>query len=96
MSANQRSWIICCGKTGKCVVYGWTDAEPIVGSPITLHRARMVLYWDAACKGLFGLAQNGPRGDTQLTDTVEVTATEHVCQYLSVSQTAAKEIEAWP
>ena len=92
----MQSVIVCCGTNGRCVVFGHCESEPEVGQPITLHKARMVLYWPAACGGLFGLAANGPRDGLKLTDAVAVTATEVVRQWLSVSDEAADQMDAWP
>jgi hypothetical protein len=55
----------------------------------------MVLYWDAACGGLFGLAAGGPKGATRLTAAVRDHGDEAVRQWFSVAPEAAKEIDAW-
>ena len=92
----MQSYIICCGINGRAVVFGDCDHEPVTGEPITLHNARMVLYWPAACGGLFGLAANGPKEGTRLTDAVGKTATEAVRQWLTVTGEAADALRAWP
>jgi hypothetical protein len=68
----------------------------VTGQPITLHDARMVLYWPRSCGGIFGLAANGPKADLRLTDAVEEAATEAVRQWLSVSDEAAEGLRNWP
>lgn len=77
-------------------MFGQCESEPVTGEPITLHQARMVLYWPTSCGGLFGLAANGPKDGLRLTDTVEQTATEAVRQWLSVSNKAAEGLQKWP
>lgn len=88
--------IICCGMNGRCVIFGECESEPVMGEPIVMYHARMVLYWSKDCGGLFGLAKNGPKQGSRLTDAVEKTATEAVRQWISVSGKAAKELKAWP
>lgn len=92
----MQSYIVCCGTNGRCVVFGQCESEPVTGEPITLHDARMVLYWPAECGGLFGLAANGPKKKLRLTSTVGRTATEAVRQWLSVSDVVAEQLRAWP
>ena len=90
----MKPYIICGGSIGRTVVYGYLDGEPVVGEPVTIHQARMVLRWDEACGGLFGLATNGPRGDTRLTDSVDQ-AQDTVRQSLTVTDEAAKSMNGW-
>lgn len=92
----MQSVIVCCGANGRCVVFGDVENEPVVGEPITMHNARMVLYWPTECGGLFGLAAAGPKQGLRLTHAVERTATETVRQWLTVSNGAAKGLRDWP
>lgn len=92
----MQSVIVCCGTNGRCVVFGECEAEPVTGEPITLRNAQMVLYWPAACGGLFGLAAKGPRDGLRLTHAVDKTATESVRQWLSVSDEIADALAKWP
>lgn len=87
--------IVCVGEHGRAVVYGYAEAYPETGGSVVLHRARMVLRWDAACGGLLGLAANGPRGDTRITHAVERTGARPVQQYTSVSPEAARALDEW-
>ena len=89
-------YIVCCGTNGRAVLVGESDQEPIAGSPITLRNARMIIYWDAECGGLLGLAANGPKGKTRITHAVERHGDECVRQWVSVSDVARKGIEVWP
>jgi hypothetical protein len=88
-------YIVCCGTNGRAVLVGESNTEPEAGKPITLTNARMVLYWDAACGGLLGLAANGPKGATRITAAVERHGDDCVRQWVTVSEAARKEIEAW-
>ena len=89
-------YIVCCGTNGRAVIFGYAASQPVTGSPIHLEQARMVLYWSKECGGLFGLAQKGPQTGTRLTCAVDVTATDAVQQWVSVSPAAAKGIGEWP
>jgi len=92
----MQSFIVCCGANGRAVVFGQCESEPVVGEPITMHEARMVLYWPAKCGGLFGLAAAGPKDGLRLTEAVNRTSTEVVRQWLSVSDESAKQLDEWP
>ena len=80
----MKPYIVCTGSEGRAVVFGYTDTVPVIDYAITLHRARMVPRWDAACGGLFGLAAAGPKGDTRLTQEVETTGCI-VAQFIAVA-----------
>jgi len=89
-------YIMCTGESGRAVIYGYCEAEPVAGVPVVLHRARMVLYWSAACGGLLGLAARGPQEGTRLTSSVDRTGTDAVRQWLTVSPEAAAALDAYP
>ena len=88
--------ILCAGDNGRAVVFGYVTSKPVAGKPVTLTDARMVLRWDAACGGLFGLAADGPKGSTRLTHAVSSTTSTVWRQTIDVSPKAAKEMAAWP
>ncbi len=93
---NRQRIILCCGANGRAVIIGDVDKKPVKGQAVTLHNARMVLYWHERCGGLLGMAANGPRGSTRITAAIPWT-TETVWQEAcAVSAKAAKEIDAWP
>lgn len=92
----MQSYIVCCGTNGRAVIVGECESAPVVGQPITLLNARMVLYWPTACGGLFGLAASGPKDGLRLTESVEATATEAVRQWLILPDTVAEQMRAWP
>ena len=87
--------ILCCGEKGRAVIVGDVTEEPVSGQPVRLTDCRMVLYWDVKCGGLFGLAANGPRGDTRITASIEVVVETAWCEWCAVSSVAAKEIDKW-
>ena len=92
---KRTSIILCCGHNGRAVIYGRVDGEPLPGQAVTLHDARMILRWDAACGGLLGLAAGGPQKDTRITQAVPY-VTETVWQeVVAVSDGAAKAIDDW-
>lgn len=93
---NMKPIILCCGASGRAVVFGHVSKWPEKGEPVTLHNARMILYWSSACGGLFGLAANGPRENTRITPSIGKT-TETVWQeVVEVSAAAAKALDEWP
>lgn len=93
--SSMNMYIVCCGKNGRAVLIGESPVEPEAGKPVTLNNARMVLYWDTECGGLFGLAAKGPKGKTRITAAVERHGDECVRQWVAVSDSAKKEIDAW-
>jgi hypothetical protein len=76
------------------VIYGTVDTVPQLGEKVELHSARMVLQWDSACGGLFGLAESGPVGDTRLSGTV-ILVRVVAQQIIRVSPKAKKKLEDW-
>jgi hypothetical protein len=93
METNNRIPVIVCGgKTGKCVIYGYVDTLPVVDQPVEMHDARMVIRWATA--GLFDLAVRGPRGNTRITAAVPWVI-DTCRQALSVTPVAAAAIDAW-
>ena len=87
--------ILCCGENGRAVIFGFVDREPTPGDPVTIYRARMILRWDRRCGGLFGLAANGPKGDTRLTPTVEKTVETKWQEWITVTSHAAELLGVW-
>jgi hypothetical protein len=88
-------YIVCCGATaGRCVIYGYVDAPPVIGEPCTLTDARMILRWRGG-GGLLGVAAKGPRKGSELTAAVLSTSAV-VRESVQVSAEAAKAIDAWP
>jgi len=60
---KERAVVICTDKRG--VFFGYaTDTS---GDPIVLRRPRMCVYWDAATKGVLGLAATGPTNGCRVT-----------------------------
>ena len=90
----MKPYIVCTGTPARCVVFGFSPVEPVVGGIITLHRARMILYW-AGDSGLFGVAAKGPAAGSRITPTVESTSCT-VVQSLVVSPASAAAFEALP
>jgi hypothetical protein len=88
--------IVCAGaQRGRAVLFGWVEEDPIVGKPVTLYHARMVVYWDSDCGGLLGLAARGPKGGTRITHAIPRTAA--TCQeWVEVTPEAAEGLDEWP
>ena len=91
---TKKPVIICGGQTGRAVIFGWVDEIPEVNQTFEAHDARMVLYWPAECKGLLGLAADGPKRGIKLTSTVPFV--RDTCrQVIAVTKDAAKELKSW-
>ena len=87
--------VVCGGETGRAVLFGYTN-EPIVpGEPYTLRNARMLLYWPAACGGLLGFVQEGPKVGTRLSKTVDEVSDAIAHQWMPVSPAVAAQIGEW-
>ncbi len=91
----MKGYIVCGGSAGRAVVFGYSEVEPEPGKPIKLTRARMVLYWAADCGGLFGLAANGPKGETRIAAAVPTVWDSQVHQAIECTDTASAAIDAW-
>ena len=89
-------YLVCCGTNGRVVLIGDCDTEPVAGQPIRMKDVRMVLYWDAECGGLLGLAAKGPKGATRITAAVPDHGDECVRQWVRLTDTAAQELDQWP
>lgn len=87
--------ILCAGENGRAVLIGEVDREPVPGKAVKLHDARMVLYWDAACGGLLGLAAKGPRGGTRITEPVPATVATVWREWVAVTEVSASEVDKW-
>jgi len=87
--------ILCCGANGRAVVFGRVESAPVPGEPVTIHGARMIIYW-AGKAGLFGLAAKGPADGSRITSAVPST-TETVWQeWIEIAPETAEKINAWP
>lgn len=90
----MKAYIVCCGTSGRCVIYGRSATEPVQGKPCRLEHARMVVYWSGG--GLLGLASTGPREGSRITAPVPVTVTSPVTEWVEVADAASAEIDQWP
>ncbi len=91
---RMKPWIVCAGKAGRAVIFGWSEEEPVPGSTCKLYDAKMILWWDGN-GGLFGLAASGPWKGSRITSSVEFTLCD-VRQVLAVSNKSAEAIDDWP
>lgn len=88
--------ILCAGQNGRAIIVGDVEKEPVPGEPVRQTDARMVLRWAAECGGLFGLAAEGPKGDTRITHAVSTNVETVWQEWCTVSDKAAKAIDKWP
>jgi len=93
----MKAYIVCVGEHGRAVLYGRSETEPVAGEPMPqMEGVRMILFWDAVCGGLLGLAANGPKGLTRITAPVARHGNiDPVKQWIEVSEEAAAAIDAW-
>ena len=77
------------------MIVGDVDTEPVPGKPVKLTNCRMVLYWASECGGLFGLAANGPRCNTRITESLAVVVETVWCEWCAVSDVAVERIDKW-
>lgn len=93
MTTQDRTPIIlCAGERGRALVYGYVDAEPVLGEPVKLHNARMVIYYPSG--GTFGLAASGPPDGSRVTEAVDCTVETVWQEWLAVSAEAAGRFDA--
>jgi len=94
METQRIPMIVCGGATGRAVIFCRMAKIPEPDESVVMYDARMVLRWDVP-RGLFGLAQHGPNGQTRVTSPVaEVRDTCR--QSLTVTEAAAAAFDAWP
>lgn len=89
---GERAVVICTKYRG--VFFGY--AADTNGSTITLKRARMCVRWEAAMKGVMGLASQGPDEDCRVSDPVESIELRGVSAVLAVSDDAILRWESGP
>ena len=89
-------WMLCAGSQGRAIVIGEVDSDPVVGQPVRLRDARMVLYWSTACGGLLGLAGRGPREGARITAPVPEVIESTWQTAIRLSAEAAAAVRSWP
>jgi len=93
--AKKLNIILCAGANGRAVIVGTVARKPIVGEPVEVRDARMVLRWDSACGGLLGLAANGPKADTRLTAPVPRVVETVWQEWVELTPDAKAAIDRW-
>jgi hypothetical protein len=85
---KERAVVICTDKRG--VFFGY--ATDTGGDPIRLVRPRMCVYWDAATKGVLGLAATGPTSGCRVTLAPPAIELRGITAVIECSETA---VAAW-
>lgn len=80
--------VVCTDKRG--VVFGATTNPH--ARPIVLQDARMCLYWSKDVGGVFGLAENGPTKDCNISATLPTITLEGVTAVMTMDD---KAVKAW-
>lgn len=94
MSKKKQPIILCAGPNGRALVYGYVEAEPVPGEPVSLTNARMVIYYPSG--GTFGLAADGPPDGSRVTHSVARTVETAWQEWIAVSEQAAGAFDALP
>ena len=96
MSNNTRTpWILRCGHEGRDVIFGYLDAPPKLGEPVTIYDARTIVAWRGGT-GLHGLAATGPGDGSRISKPARVAGFASLSGYVSVHPGAEAAINAWP
>ena len=90
---SMKPIILCGGEGGRCLIYGRVESDPVPGEPVTLHRARMVIYYPFG--GTFGLAAEGPPHGSRITSEVSETVETKWQEWIAVDDDAASKFDAW-
>ena len=95
MSDKKRIPIILCAtEKGRACLFGYVDAEPIVGQPVKMYDVRMILYF--ARSGILGHASTGPEEETRMTGPVPWLIESTWAQCFAVSFMAEEKLRNWP
>lgn len=76
------------------VVAGYVESED--GDTVILRAARMIVYYGAATRALYGLAKHGPKGGARITPAVSRVRVHRVESVLAATAEARAAIEAAP
>lgn len=92
---TEHPYVVCCEP--RVVIFGYATVEEINKPHPTLTRVRMLVYWDAATRGVHGAAANGPSAGCRVTPAVVAqTVRTKVESVLTVSPAAVDKWEAAP
>lgn len=91
---GSKAYITCSGANGRCVVFGWSPTEPVVGEACTLSEKRMILLWRK--QGIFGLATHGPTLGDRITAQAVGGSPGVVQQWIGVSEAAVAKLAEHP
>ena len=90
---NMKQILLCAGKDGRALVYGYVSQDPEPGQPVRLERARMVISYPSG--GTFGLAAVGPPKDSRVTHAVAEVVETVWQEWLAVTPEAAGVFDGW-
>jgi hypothetical protein len=95
MSEEKKAYVVCCEP--RVVLFGYADDVEIAKEHPTLSRCRMLIYWDAATKGVLGSAAHGPTTGCRVTAAVpEVHVRTKVEAVMLCSEEAVQKWESGP
>ena len=88
-------YVVCTTSTRPwCIVAGVLQSND--DGKIEISDARMIVYYGAGTKGLFGVAAHGPKGHARVTSKVDLWRGFAVEQVMVATDEAQAAIEAEP
>lgn len=97
MAEKKKDQIPCIITTDKRGVFmGYIDPGQRSDKTVTAKNVRMVVYWSADVKGLFGLAANGPTKNCRVTAPAPGCVLHGVTAVMDITEKAEKAFKAEP
>jgi len=78
------------------VFFGYVEDDSNLPDSITLIDARMCVYWDAAMKGVLGLASVGPNEKCRISNKVPKFTAWKITSVIEVTPEAVEQWEKGP
>lgn len=95
MAKRQRAVLVTTDKDRRGVFYGFSSAS-IGDDIVVLTRARNVVYWSRDCRGVFGLAANGPSNGCKIGPEVSRIEINGVTSIADCTRAAVKAFDRAP
>lgn len=92
---KQKAIVVTTAHRG--VFFGYSNVTDVNGDKtIRLERARMCVYWSADCKGVVGLAANGPTKGCRIGPAAPAITLKDVTAVMECSDSAMRAWEDQP
>jgi hypothetical protein len=97
MTKTKEELLPCIITTDKRGVFmGYINPNHRIEKTVTAKNVRMVVYWSADVKGLFGLAANGPSKECRITAAAPWCVLHGVTAVLDITEKAEKAFKSEP